>query len=59
MSETTTDTTEARLPGVGAAQAEAGHGRHRGGAAPTEEPAAPAHGRHRRPAEATAGEHAA
>ncbi|MFD8196369.1 hypothetical protein [Streptomyces wuyuanensis] len=50
MSEARTDTTQARPQGAGANQAEAvGSGRHRGGAAATEDTTSAAHGRHRRP----------
>ncbi|MBQ0985007.1 hypothetical protein KBZ10_10855 [Streptomyces sp. F63] len=47
MSETQTETSAAR-PHMGTAQASSGPGKHRGPAA-SEDAAAPAHGRHRRP----------
>ncbi|MEV0966456.1 MULTISPECIES: hypothetical protein [unclassified Streptomyces] len=51
MSEARTDTTQARPQGAAANQAEAvGSGKHRGGAAASEDTTSPAHGRHRRPA---------
>ncbi|MFJ2116456.1 MULTISPECIES: hypothetical protein [unclassified Streptomyces] len=49
MSEARTDTTQQRPQG---AQSQGGldhHGRHRGGAAPSETPHSSPHGRHRRP----------
>ncbi|MEU9008523.1 hypothetical protein AB0D12_01780 [Streptomyces sp. NPDC048479] len=52
MSQARTDTTQERPHGAAAVQAEAGGaGKHRGGAATTEDSATPAHGRHRRPGE--------
>ncbi|WP_406001195.1 hypothetical protein [Streptomyces sp. NBC_00829] len=49
MSEARTDTTQERPQGAAAAQAEAGGaGKHRGGAATTENSAVPAHGKHRK-----------
>ncbi|MFF3453797.1 hypothetical protein ACFYXH_05590 [Streptomyces sp. NPDC002730] len=52
MSQARTDTTQERPYGAAAVQAEAGGaGKHRGGAATTEDSATPAHGRHRRPGE--------
>ncbi|WP_167546444.1 hypothetical protein [Streptomyces flavidovirens] len=50
MSEARTDTTQTRPQPSAAERDDAGHrsGRHRGGAATTEDSTAPAHGRHRR-----------
>ncbi|MBT2493381.1 hypothetical protein J7E96_33755 [Streptomyces sp. ISL-96] len=50
MSETRTDTTHTRPQPSAAERDDAGHrsGRHRGGAAATEDSNTPAHGRHRR-----------
>nr|WSZ95770.1 hypothetical protein OH820_08980 [Streptomyces sp. NBC_00857] len=50
MSEARTDTTQGRPQGADADQdGIGGLGKHRGGAAPTEDSATPAYGRHRRP----------
>ncbi|MGW2324280.1 hypothetical protein ACWC5C_00780 [Streptomyces sp. NPDC001700] len=49
MSEARTDTTQARSQE--AAEAASAQGKHRGQQAASEEPQAPAHGRHRRPSE--------
>ncbi|MDQ0943870.1 hypothetical protein [Streptomyces sp. V1I1] len=50
MSEARTDTAQERPRPAAAGRAEAGGaGKHRGGAATTEESATPGHGRHRRP----------
>ncbi|MFE4366814.1 hypothetical protein ACFRMN_00910 [Streptomyces sp. NPDC056835] len=54
MSEARIDTTQDRPRGAAATDLDdsAGigtHGKHRGGAASTEDSASPAHGRHRRP----------
>lgn len=55
MSEARTDTTQQRPQGTSADQGELSSlGKHRGGAASTEDSMSPAHGRHRRLAE---GEH--
>ncbi|WP_327236844.1 hypothetical protein OG349_25780 [Streptomyces sp. NBC_01317] len=54
MSEARTDTTQGRPVPHGAADRrgdDGGIGKHRGGAAPTEDSASPAYGRHRRPEE--------
>ncbi|MEW1720605.1 hypothetical protein [Streptomyces sp. NPDC093109] len=53
MSETRTDTSQSRPQGAAAtARGDLdSHGKHRGGAAPAEDSASPAHGRHRRPGE--------
>ncbi|MDX3849603.1 hypothetical protein [Streptomyces sp. AK02-01A] len=52
MSEARTDTTQKRPQGTAADRDEFGnHGKHRGGAASTEDSMSPAYGRHRRPAE--------
>ncbi|WP_184502900.1 hypothetical protein [Streptomyces botrytidirepellens] len=53
MSEARTDMTQARPQEAAAAEADAasGQGKHRGQQAASEEPQAPAHGRHRRPSE--------
>ncbi|MEV1046782.1 hypothetical protein [Streptomyces sp. NPDC049916] len=50
MSEARTDTTQTRPQGVDEAAADAGPGKHRGGASAESAPVQP-HGRHRRPAE--------
>ncbi|MFD5426561.1 hypothetical protein [Streptomyces sp. NPDC127084] len=51
MSEARTDPAQARPQGTAANQAESGGaaGKHRGGAAASEDSTTPAHGRHRRP----------
>ncbi|MCX4509385.1 hypothetical protein OHA27_03520 [Streptomyces sp. NBC_01619] len=51
MSEARTDTTQARPQGAAANRAEpvGAAGKHRGGAAASEDTQSPAHGRHRRP----------
>ncbi|MFJ8000854.1 hypothetical protein ACIQ7D_27635 [Streptomyces sp. NPDC096310] len=50
MSETRTDTTQQRPRGTATADSgdHDGLGKHRGGAAPAEDSASPAYGRHRR-----------
>ncbi|MGW7194934.1 hypothetical protein [Streptomyces chryseus] len=49
MSDARTDTTQTRPQPSAAGRDDAGRsGKHRGGAATTEDAAAPAHGRHRR-----------
>ncbi len=55
MTEARIDTTQERPQGTAADRSDISHfGKHRGGAASTEDSMSPAHGRHRRPAE---GEH--
>ncbi|MFB6980613.1 hypothetical protein [Streptomyces scopuliridis] len=54
MSEARTDTTQERPRGAASADRDDSggigtHGKHRGGAAATEDSASPVHGRHRRP----------
>ncbi|MEV7424570.1 hypothetical protein [Streptomyces sp. NPDC091212] len=50
MSETRTNTDQTHPRGAAADRGDLdSHGKHRGGAAPAEESAAPAFGRHRRP----------
>ncbi|MFD7504759.1 hypothetical protein [Streptomyces sp. NPDC059850] len=51
MSEARTDTTQARSQEAAEADAASAQGKHRGQQAASEEPQAPAHGRHRRPSE--------
>ncbi|MGR3936970.1 MULTISPECIES: hypothetical protein [unclassified Streptomyces] len=51
MSEARTDMTQARSQEAAEADAASGQGKHRGQQAASEEPQAPAHGRHRRPSE--------
>ncbi|MBM7438666.1 hypothetical protein [Streptomyces sp. HB132] len=54
MPEARTDTTQTRPPEAGTGGADAGYGKHRGGAAAESVPAQP-HGRHRRTSEGGAG----
>ncbi|MFI0779007.1 hypothetical protein [Streptomyces sp. NPDC021212] len=51
MSEARTDMPQARPQEAAEADATASQGKHRGQQAASEEPQAPAHGRHRRPSE--------
>ncbi|MEV0777580.1 hypothetical protein ACIBLA_32255 [Streptomyces sp. NPDC050433] len=49
MSQSRTDTAQDRPQQMAGAQDENGHGKHRGGAAATDDSQSSAHGRHRRP----------